>query len=123
MNSLIPSVPDVLYHLTCAEHGHPGILGTGVLRPGSDGLVWMTDLDTPIRDALGLVRPGVTCDKGAVRYRVDDTTHAVPWLAFRKDLPREVVALLEAVPGAMPRHWFVSWVPMEAKYDPVQSRT
>ena len=123
MNKLIPAVPDTLWHFTCENHGHPGIYGSGQVNPGTDGVAWLTDLEFPHRDALGLVRVSLKCDRGAVRYRVDVTDEMreviVSWLRFRQELPAEAIYPLENFPGVMPRHWFVAVSPVKAIYDPV----
>jgi hypothetical protein len=118
--SLIPGVPPTLYHYTCPDHGHPAIYGSGKLKPGTDGLVWLTDLELVDRAALGLVRVSTTCDRGAIRYAVEDTSGCVPWLAFRKGLEFKTYNALESQPGVMPRHWFVTWAPIKARYAPMK---
>lgn len=128
MNSLIPPVPAVLWHYTDEKFGHPGILGTGVIQPGLDGLVWMTDLAEPNREAIGLTRVSVMVglDRGARRYRVNEVQTSVPWLQFRSLLDRgdwaDQIDELEGYPGSLPRHWFVSWKPVPAVYDPIKSK-
>lgn len=122
MNSLIPVVPPVLYHYTCTDHGHPGIYGSGEVRPGMDGVVWLTDLEVPVRDAIGLTRVSTKCDRGAVRYRVDTADRrVVSWMEFRRGVTRDIIDDLETFPGAMSRHWFVALEAMPATYDPVTS--
>jgi hypothetical protein len=117
--SLIPEVPKALYHYTCLDHGHPGIYGSGLIKPGNDTLVWLTDLDLPMRDAVGLTRVSTGCDRGAARYRVETAgLPIVPWLEFRKGVPWHLIEFLESFPGVMPRHWFVSARPTPATYDP-----
>lgn len=126
MNSLIPAVPPVLYHLTCVEHGHPGILGSGMVKPGPSGIAWFTDLSEGNRIATGVARFSEHCDKGAIRYRIDDTAGIVPYLAFRQSVRAEdrfspglaKLLDLENFPGVLPRHWFVSWAETPATYDP-----
>lgn len=120
MNALVPTtVPAVLWHYTCPDHGHPAIYGSGKLKPGADGVVWLTDMEFPDRAALGLTRVSLNCDRGARRYRVDETKRVVPWMLFRQQVDTHVRDLLETFPGVMPRHWFVSWSELAAEYDPV----
>lgn len=114
----------LLYHYTCA-HGLEGIgtEGTGVLMP-HQGLVWLTDLEAPFREALGLTSYTLSCDRTAHRFRAVDGLHAVmPWVQFRREaVPpdrRAWAAALEAAPGAMPRHWWVCALPLLAVFDPV----
>lgn len=123
MNRYWPAVPETLYHYSCLEHGHPAIFGSGRLKTGRDGLVWLTDLPEPNRGALGLTRVSLECDRGAVRYRVDDTSTAVSWMEFRQNVPGDLRDLLETFPDAMPRHWFVTWQDVAAVYDPIQRGT
>ena len=116
---MIPAVPVTLYHYTCLDHGHPGIYGSGFVRPGRDGLVWLTDLDAPVRDAIGLTRVSLNCDRGAARYRVENDGSVVSWIEFRKQVAPEIRDELEMFFGAMPMHWFVAWHPLDAVYDPI----
>lgn len=75
-----------LWHFTCG-HGRDGITDSGMLivnpfaaSTGVPELIWLTDLDVPIRDALGLTSNLLGCDRTAHRYRVTDTTGCVPWI-------------------------------------------
>jgi len=121
VNKLIPAVPDVLWHYTCIDHGHPGIYGSGEVRPNQSGIAWFTDLERPWPDALGLTRVSLRCNRSGIRYRIDDTSDVISWLSFRRqeDLSIPLIQELEAFPGALPRHWFVSVVPVGAVYDPL----
>lgn len=117
-----------LWHYTC-DHGHEQIeraapahvVPAAALSPqihhGPSILAWFTDLDSPIRDALGLTSQILSCDRTAHRYRVTDGYSIVPWVEVRR------LWLwadeLESAPGAMPRHWFVASVPVPVVYDPV----
>lgn len=101
-----------LYHYTCADHGEPGIRASGVIRPGLDELVWLTDLAEPIRDALGLTQHVTRCDRMAYRFAVQDNGYTLPWHRARLALPRVYVDELEAAPGVMPMHWWVSGRPV-----------
>lgn len=122
-----------LWHYTC-DHAARKI--DGVLTPGADRieriaelakrglrvpwttrLVWLTDLDYPDRDALGLTSTLLTCDRTAHRYRVLDVDQCVPWTSVRRDFPRH--EWIEAAPGVMPRHWFVAFGPIRCEYAPI----
>lgn len=126
----------VLYHFTC-HHGRNAIGKAGVLRPGASvahqallpwtsRLVWLTDLDVPLRDALGLTANSLTCDRGAHRYRVTDPRFVAKWMDMRRILRNNpvtasMVAGLESAPGAAPRHWWISMKPVPVVLDPLAS--
>lgn len=117
---MIPvELPSTLYHYTCLDHGGAKIGNPGVLKPGQDGVVWLTDLDVPIISALGMTPVMAKCDRSELRYRVDDTSEVFPWMVFRRTVSFELRTLLEGFPGAMPRHWFVSLDPVAAVLDPL----
>lgn len=112
-----------LYHYTC-DDGHAAIGKVGVLRPGPDGLIWLTDMRTPNRDALGLTMHILKCDRTRHRYRVTDPSYAVPWIEYRKTLDDPWWrAELEFADGARPRHWFVTTAPVPVEYDPIPRRS
>jgi hypothetical protein len=100
-----------LYHYTCADAA-PLIERDGYLRaypqPILTGLpiVWLTDMETPDRSALGLTSHSLGCDRTAHRVVVDAT--AYHWPKFARALPMWVRRQLEFAPGAMPMHWWVS---------------
>lgn len=100
-----------LWHYTC-EHSRSRIGEEGWLQPFASGLVWLTDLDVPVREALGLTSMLLTCDRTTYRYRVLDPSIGVPWTKVRRDFPAEHRDELESAPGAMPMHWFVSALPV-----------
>jgi hypothetical protein len=116
-----------LYHYTC-DHGHT-MLGTGqaVLIPGSKQtdkqmpwtaqFVWLTDLDRPVRDALGLTSKILACDRTVHRYRVTNPEQVVRWVTVARGYPRGEI---EAEPDARPMHWWVSRNPVAAVYDPLK---
>lgn len=118
--------PDRLYHFTCA-HARPLIDAAGVLRPWPDaaarrqhpraladwplpvGLVWLTDLDAPLADALGLTAEIIGCDRTAFRYTVTDLTHCQPWTVYARTLPTgDRLTVETASAGLLPAHWWVS---------------
>lgn len=123
-----------LYHFTCA-HGCQKIGYEGVLLPLRDlldkaarsdwepwrlpiaDLIWLTDLDSPFREALGLTSFTLGCDRTTYRYVVTDESMCRPYVAIRRQLPRELRAELESAEGAMPRHWWVSYAPVPVRYD------
>ena len=110
-----------LFHYTC-DHGRDAILADGgMLRPGFDGFVWMTDLDVPYRVALGLTSQILSCDRTAHRFELvmpewNDTPPwpAVPWMELRKMRGFKLMAYVLEAAGTMPRHWFVSSRPVLA---------
>jgi hypothetical protein len=126
-----------LYHYTC-HHARSALGLEGdllpirlLVTPGAPlrnsewraDLVWLTDLGLPIRDALGLTRLIVKCDRTAYRYRVTDEADAVPWTTERRQFlaeNREQVAELERAPGARPAHWFVARKPVPVVLDQVE---
>jgi hypothetical protein len=108
-----------LFHYTC-DHGHQGIGEgpAGILLP-NDGLVWLTDLESPVREALGLTSHTLSCDRTQYRYRATAAlAHVRPWTEARRQVRREVREALEAAPGAMPMHWWVSAWPVLVTYAP-----
>lgn len=103
--------PISLYHYTC-DHGAEHIASDGVLLPqfspvlGRD-LVWLTDLETPIADGLGLTSRLLSCDRTAHRFTVL-TLNAIWWPAYARQCDRSARRMLDSAPGAMPAHWWVS---------------
>lgn len=113
-----------LYHYTC-EHAALDIGERGTLRPHL-GLIWLTDLDVPMRDALGLTSNTLACDRTAFRYRVLDDTPCMWWIGWsrlRQESWRPWVAELEAAPGVRPVHWWVSTAPVPVVADPTTNPT
>ena len=131
-----------LYHYTC-DHSRQKIGDAGTLQPlhviaGRDtptppkswpmwrypvlDLIWLTDLDTPAADALGLTSRILSCDRTAHRYRATDTSTVMRWVHARRDYPPQLRHELETELGAMPMHWWVSEKPVPVTYDPVQQR-
>jgi hypothetical protein len=117
-----------LYHY-CCEHSYQRIGRTGVLLPvhlfvtdkpvpWTGRLVWLTDMATPVRDALGLTSHILSCDRTTHRYRVTDSTSVLPWVKAARTIPREQREDVEGAPGAMPMHWYVSDVGVPVVYDP-----
>lgn len=113
--------PPLLWHFTCA-HSVAGIERTGTLRPHrhpmiGQPLVWLTDLAQPFRDALGLTSHTLRCDRTEYRFLATDISETVWWPSYSRarGLARQVCTALEAAPGAMPRHWWVSTVLVPAR--------
>lgn len=106
-----------LFHYTC-DHAVSAIRLEGVLRPSPhlalpDPLVWLTDLDQPWREELGLTSRITACDRTAHRFTVDVEADAVlPWgvYAHRRRISREIRDGLEG--GALPMHWWVALDPI-----------
>lgn len=100
-----------LYHYTCS-HGAEGIRKDLCLKgnphplmPESYGpLIWLTDLDSPDRQALGLTSRLLRCDRTTHRVTVD-TELALHWPEFARTLSRRLRDLLEQ--DAKPIHWYV----------------
>jgi hypothetical protein len=109
-------LPSPLFHYTCA-HCRPKIVEDGVIRPGVDGLVWLTDLPIANRDALGLTRNYITCDRTEFRFDVDATDGIRWWPDFRRGHAerqwREWARWLESAPDVRPAHWYVSPLPVK----------
>lgn len=104
-----------LFHFTC-DHGNAGIDKDGVIRPGADGFVWLTDLRPgllgleQIRHALGLTSHTLTCDRMAYCWRVEapDAVRFDEWAMDGVTQLKGWALGLTMAPGVMPRHWFLS---------------
>lgn len=92
---------DRLWHYTCG-HNFDAIRDDGFLRPGLDGLVWLTDLHPAPRLALGLTSYMLSCDRMEHVFPVLPTPDVVRWV----DYPLR--DRLKELPGTMPMHWWVS---------------
>lgn len=101
------TTPAPLWHYTC-EHGRLGIGTRGYLRPGADGFVWLTDLDAPYRDALGLSSVLIACDRTRHRYRIADGADVIPFTDARHTLDPVRWHALVNIPGGMVRHWYIT---------------
>ncbi|MGW2095801.1 hypothetical protein [Promicromonospora sukumoe] len=82
------------------------------------GLIWMTDLDIPHREALGLTSHSIQVDRTEARFRVTGAD-AVSWMVYRRKASAELVQVLESAPGVMPMHWFVATQPITVVHDPI----
>jgi len=100
-----------LYHYACS-HSAAGIRADGFLRPhaqvllGDVKLVWLTDMEVPDADALGLTSWTLRCDRTEHRFEVD--YDAQRWVSYARGLTPEQRWALEIAPGARPMHWWVS---------------
>ncbi len=102
-----------LYHYTC-DHGNKGIQEDGVLRgnahpwmPAAGPILWLTDMEAPTAEALGLTKRVIACDRTTHRFVVD-TDRAVHWpRAARRLCTPSVRRELDFAPGALPMHWWV----------------
>ncbi len=123
------------YHYTC-DHGREDIgdqgelLSLALLRPkallsaGDDWvlrrqLIWATDLAEPDIEGLGLTNETLSCERWRHRYRI---TNERPIQRF-SDIQYRFSAYVQAsllAGNARPEHWFVSWVPLSAVYDPIE---
>lgn len=125
-----------LYHYTCS-HGHDCIGDQGHLHPVRSlvdeskfagwpawklqlvKMVWLTDLDAPMREALGLTSKVSPCDRTQHRYRMVGYS-PIRYTAARRDLPKRLRDELESAPGAMPMHWWFAYTPVPVVYDPIE---
>lgn len=115
----------MLYHFTC-EHGYEGISKTGIVVPRIHPfmrhlgpLLWLTDLEAPTADAVGLTSERLTCNRLHYSYRVR-TRAAVQWSEVRGRVSPALVVALEAY--GEPSHWRVvrrSLTPSEFALDEV----
>lgn len=111
-----------LYHYTCSC-SLAAIYREGLLRPhaipGQDPLVWLTDFDTPLREALGLTMNLISCDRTEFRFQVDldDVEPGVitPWHRYARHVNPDLRRALDWEPGAMPMHWWVATDPVPVK--------
>lgn len=116
------SGPAILYHYTCADHGRPGIIRSGVIIPNwhpfvGAALAWFTTEADPDRQATGLGMSLTRCDRMAFRFTADPR-HCTPWFKSwqRRQCPVSVTEALEQFGD--PEHWWVSSVPVVASPDP-----
>lgn len=110
-----------LYHYTCFHRMQKIEAGGGLLQPSPSPIVpllWATDLDVPMREALGLTAYTNACDRGEFRYRVLNELDFERWVHVRRNLPAVWVESLESAPGVMPMHWWVAAAPSQAELDP-----
>jgi hypothetical protein len=107
-----------LYHYTCI-HGFRAIVrsadenGYVWLEPQGGRFLWLTDLEYPFRDALGLTSHLLTCDRTEFRFQVLQPEGVERWVRVRRHYP--TMQHLERSPGAAPMHWWISDHPQLAK--------
>lgn len=105
----------MMYHY-CCQHSLAAIAASSwLLRPqGPIPVVWMTDLASPDRSALGLTSHLLSCDRTDHRLTVapDQPVEFWPEYCRRTGLTRQRRELLEGTPGARPAHWYVSDQPI-----------
>jgi hypothetical protein len=113
------------YHYTCSHSlakMTPDVYGVRTLEPMSPGgLLWVTDLEVPIREALGLTSQIINCDRTEYRLELLDPSTVRRWVDVRRSF-RELWDL-EMAPGAMPMHWFISTSPERAILSPRSPRS
>ena len=107
-----------LYHYTC-DHGRAGIMRDGWVKPGADGLVWLTDLldvrrHERTRKALGLTSYSLACDRFEHVFAVDPS-NAMP---YREAIDRGIVSRARSMsllrlPHARPSNWYIATAPVE----------
>lgn len=111
------TLPDSLWHYTC-QHGRDRIGYSGTLIPASYGVIWLTDMEQPDRDALGLTARMLQCDRTQYRYRVIDRENVMHYPRARGRLvPIVVCEQIESAHGALPMHWYICATPLRAVFD------
>lgn len=112
---MTPELPAVLYHYTCG-HGLRGITADRALTPNphpllGHPLVWLTDLPTPDRHALGLTSDTLLCDRTEHRADVIPGPDVQWWphWAHKARIPGLIREILEGG-GGQPTHWWVASV-------------
>lgn len=117
----MPATPTRLWHFTCS-HSVASIERMGSLRPHfhpllDTRLVWLTDLEQPFREALGLTSHTLMCDRAEHRFEALDTSTAVWWPSYARahQIDRATCRSLEMADGAMPAHWWVSAKPVPVR--------
>jgi hypothetical protein len=107
-----------LYHYTCS-HGLVLIeQDCWTLRPNGlvePSLLWLTDLDQPDREGLGLTMRVLKCDRTRHRFIVPQPLDVTPWVEARRGFRPTYVESLEKAKGARPEHWFVTRTPQLAQ--------
>lgn len=114
------------YHYTCS-HSAPLILRSGTVRPLGQlaclsgqmptdrhwmlDIAWFTDLEEPLREALGLTSVTLQCDRTEWRLTVSDPSTLLPWSRYaRRRVPVDQREDLERY--GRPAHWWVSLEPV-----------
>jgi len=106
-----------LFHYTCG-HGRSRLGAAGRLEPnGYPRLVWLTDMDTPDRVALGLTSAFLECDRLAHRYVVRPSDAIVHWPGSAVAEAMDPTLRAELEQDRQPEHWWVSPVSLRATID------
>jgi hypothetical protein len=110
----------ILYHFTC-RHAAERIEVDGDLKPHTqvqlDGreLVWLTDLESPRREQLGLTSFTLRCDR--MEYRATVDCEAQPWPEYLRgasgDVRLAARSLIAGVADVLPMHWYVTAEPVK----------
>lgn len=121
--------PERLYHYTC-DHGRRDIGSSNcLLLPHMHvwlgfKLLWLTDLDDPSRESVGLTMDRISCDRLRFRYVVDSSLDLVfcrPWLdSTERGSIESNVAYLRALEDpnfAHPEHWWIVTRAVHARFD------
>lgn len=105
-----------LYHF-CCFHSAVGIRSSGELRPNLHPLldrkvIWLTDLEMPQREDVGLTSTIIKCDR--MEFRAVVEADAQRWTDYLRELPRGVRLKARALTAGagLPMHWYVSEAPL-----------
>ena len=101
----------------CCDHSVSAIKKDGWVRPMvghpllNNALIsWLTDLDAPDRDGLGLTSETISCDRTAWRVTVEGYAWYWPHWARLNPVRRDVRDALEGF--GRPAHWYVAEKPI-----------
>lgn len=108
------------YHYTCLHAAAKIRVRGNVLRPmpqlyiPGPPIIWLTDLDFPLRHELGLTRTWLVCDRGEVRFTVhpDAESTVEPWPRYARTHRVPIALRNEFEADRLPAHWYVSTVPL-----------
>lgn len=99
-----------LYHYSSTmDTGQPTTDDVVIFPEAETGLVWLTDMQVPMRRALML--PDGPC----LRAEVLDMSSVEKWTTYRGKR-EDLVFDLELQAGAAPNHWWVSEQPVRATF-------
>lgn len=121
-----------MYHYTCDCALEKIEADNWLLKPnlltakfGLPVVVWLTDMEQPDKQALGLTSRTLPCDRTQHRLAIPDTSSVVPWSQWcrannftraQRDV-LEVSNRFGSASQAQPRRWFVSSKPIWATLD------
>jgi hypothetical protein len=106
-----------LWHFTCS-HRASLIVTDGVLKPNPQpflrgaALVWLTDLDVPDRDGLGLTSSFIKCDRTEFRFEATSHIGIEPWITSRWRQAMTPVDRDDFEFYGQPLRWFVATMPV-----------